>query len=41
MAYFNLADRQSELADVDRRLIDHARARWALIAPQNTLATIG
>jgi 3-hydroxyacyl-[acyl-carrier-protein] dehydratase len=41
MAYFNLAEKQPELADVDRRLIDHARARWALIAPQNTLATIG
>jgi len=33
LAYFNLADRQKELADVDRRLIEHHRARWALIAP--------
>jgi 3-hydroxyacyl-[acyl-carrier-protein] dehydratase len=40
MAYFNLAERQSELADVDRRLIEHNRARWALIAPQGTFAPI-
>ena len=29
LAYFNLADRQKDLADVDRRLIEHHRARWA------------
>ncbi|HUB27512.1 MAG TPA: 3-hydroxyacyl-ACP dehydratase FabZ family protein [Tepidisphaeraceae bacterium] len=37
IAYFNLADRLDgarEMADVDRRLIEHHRARWALIAPQ-------
>jgi 3-hydroxyacyl-[acyl-carrier-protein] dehydratase len=33
MAYFNLADQLPELAAVDRRLIEHHRARWALIAP--------
>jgi 3-hydroxyacyl-[acyl-carrier-protein] dehydratase len=33
LAYFNLADRQSELADIDRRLIEYHRSRWALIAP--------
>lgn len=40
MAYFNLAKQQPELADVDRRLIEHHRARWALIAPQGTMAAI-
>lgn len=34
IAYFNLAQRQSELAGVDRRLIEHNKARWALIAPK-------
>jgi 3-hydroxyacyl-[acyl-carrier-protein] dehydratase len=34
LSYFNLADRQPELADVDRRLIEHHRNRWALIAPK-------
>ena len=33
VSYFNLADRQPDLADIDRRLIEHHRARWALIAP--------
>jgi 3-hydroxyacyl-[acyl-carrier-protein] dehydratase len=33
MAYFNLADRQPDLAEVDRRLIEGHRARWALIGP--------
>jgi 3-hydroxyacyl-[acyl-carrier-protein] dehydratase len=42
LAYFNLAERldsAKEMADVDRRLIEHHRARWALIAPQTQ--TIG
>lgn len=34
MIYFNLADRQADLAAMDRRLIEHHRARWALIAPR-------
>jgi 3-hydroxyacyl-[acyl-carrier-protein] dehydratase len=33
VAYFNLGDKQPALADVDRRLRDHNRVRWALIAP--------
>ena len=33
LAYFNLADRQPELAEIDRRLIEHHRARWALLTP--------
>jgi 3-hydroxyacyl-[acyl-carrier-protein] dehydratase len=41
IAYFNLAEKQPELADVDRRLIEFARTRWALIAPRNELAAIG
>jgi 3-hydroxyacyl-[acyl-carrier-protein] dehydratase len=40
LAYFNLADRQKELADVDRRLIEHHRARWALIAPPAKMAAL-
>lgn len=31
VAYFNLAERNPELADVDRRLLEHHRARWALL----------
>ena len=40
LAYFNLSDKHSadspagNWADVDRRLIEHHRARWAVIAPQ-------
>ena len=33
IAYFNLADKQPELADLDARLIEHHRRRWGLIAP--------
>jgi 3-hydroxyacyl-[acyl-carrier-protein] dehydratase len=35
VAYFNLADRQPELANVDQRLREHNRRRWALIAPRH------
>ena len=31
LAYFNLADRNAELAGVDAKLIEHSRARWALL----------
>ena len=31
LAYFNLADRQPELAGVDERLRSHHRQRWALL----------
>src|SRR5688572_22764684 len=34
IAYFNLADKQPELAALDARLIEHHRRRWALIAPR-------
>lgn len=34
LAYFNLADKQPALADVDARLREHNRVRWALIAPR-------
>jgi len=33
MAYFNLADKQPALVEIDARLREHNRARWALIAP--------
>jgi 3-hydroxyacyl-[acyl-carrier-protein] dehydratase len=31
LAYFNLADQEPRLAAVDGRLIEHHRARWALL----------
>ncbi len=31
LAYFNLADRQPELAEIDERLRQHNRQRWALL----------
>lgn len=34
MVYFNLADKQAELAAIDARLREHNRRRWALVAPQ-------
>ena len=34
IAYFNLADKQPDMAEVDRKLRDHHRSRWALIAPR-------
>ncbi len=33
IAYFNLSDKQPELAEIDRRLSEHNRSRWALLAP--------
>jgi 3-hydroxyacyl-[acyl-carrier-protein] dehydratase len=33
IAYFNLADKQPQLAELDARLIEHHRRRWSLIAP--------
>jgi 3-hydroxyacyl-[acyl-carrier-protein] dehydratase len=40
IAYFNLADKQPALADLDARLIEHNRKRWSLIAPSETPAPI-
>jgi 3-hydroxyacyl-[acyl-carrier-protein] dehydratase len=34
IAYFNLADKQPELAEIDRRLIEHHRRRWAVLRAQ-------
>jgi 3-hydroxyacyl-[acyl-carrier-protein] dehydratase len=31
LAYFNLADKQPELADIDARLRDHNRSRWDVL----------
>jgi len=36
LAYFNLADKQPNMIDIDRRLIEHNRVRWALIDPQGS-----
>ena len=33
IAYFNLADKQPALAEIDAKLQAHTRYRWALIAP--------
>jgi 3-hydroxyacyl-[acyl-carrier-protein] dehydratase len=33
IAHFNLGDKQPQLAELDARLIEHNRRRWALIAP--------
>lgn len=35
LAYFNLGDRQPALADVDRRLREHNRLRWAVLRAQS------
>src|SRR5207247_1762274 len=32
LAYFNLAEKQPELAQVDARLIEHHKQRWTLLA---------
>lgn len=34
LAYFNLADRQPGLANLDERLTQHNRARWAVLGAQ-------
>jgi 3-hydroxyacyl-[acyl-carrier-protein] dehydratase len=34
LAYFNLGDKQPQLAELDPRLIEHHRRRWALIVPR-------
>ena len=31
LAYFNLGDKQPELAELDVRLTEHNRSRWALL----------
>jgi 3-hydroxyacyl-[acyl-carrier-protein] dehydratase len=34
LAYFKLGEKQPQLAELDARLIEHHRRRWALIAPR-------
>jgi 3-hydroxyacyl-[acyl-carrier-protein] dehydratase len=51
LAYFNLSDKQPELAGTDEKLRQHNRQRWALLdiamnhetknAPNNSPVTIG
>lgn len=41
LAYFNLADKQPALADIDAKLNAHNRYRWALIAPATEPREIG
>ena len=40
IAYFNLADKQPELAPLDERLIEHHRRRWSLIAPTESSVSL-
>lgn len=36
LAYFNLASRQPELAEIDRQLIEHTRQRWTVLTGGKT-----
>ena len=36
LAYFNLGDKHPSLADVDERLREHNRSRWAVLQAQST-----
>ncbi len=40
IAYFNLGDKQPALAELDARLIEHHRRRWALIAPRESRVSL-
>jgi 3-hydroxyacyl-[acyl-carrier-protein] dehydratase len=40
IAYFNLADKQPALAEMDARLQAHNRQRWSLIAPTHDAVAI-
>ena len=40
LAYFNLADKQPELANLDLRLSEHNKSRWAVLT-QGSKAVIG
>ena len=35
LAYFNLADKQPELAELDGRIAEHNRARWSVLRAQS------
>ena len=35
LAYFNLADKQPRLAELDQRLKEHNRSRWAVLRAQS------
>lgn len=41
LAYFNLARQTPELAEVDRRLIEHNRSRWAVLTAQGAPEGLG
>jgi 3-hydroxyacyl-[acyl-carrier-protein] dehydratase len=36
LAYFNLADKQPDLAELDRQLAQHNRRRWAVLQAQSS-----
>jgi 3-hydroxyacyl-[acyl-carrier-protein] dehydratase len=31
MSYFNLSEKQPELADIDKKLVEHNKARWSVL----------
>jgi 3-hydroxyacyl-[acyl-carrier-protein] dehydratase len=41
IAYFNLADTQSDLAGVDQRLIEHHRGRWDILTHGSVAGVLG
>jgi 3-hydroxyacyl-[acyl-carrier-protein] dehydratase len=40
LAYFDLGEKQAELAELDERLKEHHRRRWELIRPTHTPAPV-
>jgi 3-hydroxyacyl-[acyl-carrier-protein] dehydratase len=38
LSYFNLAEKQPELSGIDERLIQHNKARWAVLQAQSHVA---
>lgn len=41
LAYFNLGEKNPDLAALDARLIEHHRRRWELIAPREVSVGVG
>lgn len=40
LAYFNLGDKQVELADLDAKLIVHHRLRWSVLNANRSAVTV-
>jgi 3-hydroxyacyl-[acyl-carrier-protein] dehydratase len=41
LAYFNLADKNPQLASIDRRLIEHTQARWEILSVNSPQLALG